>query len=41
MIVSSKNFPEATESSTVHTLVLQYGTKSVLVLLPKTYQVRQ
>jgi hypothetical protein len=41
MLVSSKLFPEATKSSNVHTLVLRNGKRSVLVLLPKTYQVRK
>lgn len=36
--MSSKSFPEATKCSTAHTLVLRYGTRSVLVLLPKSYQ---
>lgn len=39
MLVSSKLFPEATKSSTAHTLVLRHGTRLVLILLPKTYQV--
>jgi len=38
MLVSSKSFPDKTKSSTMHTLVLSYGPRHVLVLLPKTYQ---
>lgn len=38
MLVSSKNFPESTTSSTRHTLVLRHGSRNVLVLLPRTYQ---
>ncbi|KAH8981755.1 hypothetical protein EDB86DRAFT_416390 [Lactarius hatsudake] len=38
MLVSSKNFPQSTNSSTRHTLVLRHGSRNVLVLLPRTYQ---
>ncbi|KAI0288678.1 hypothetical protein BC826DRAFT_1036238 [Russula brevipes] len=38
MFVSSKLFSEATKTSTMHTLVLRYGPRHVLVLLPKTFQ---
>ncbi|KAI9507748.1 hypothetical protein F5148DRAFT_75533 [Russula earlei] len=38
MLVSSNLFPDGTKSSTMHTLVLRYGPRHVLVLLPKTYQ---
>ncbi|KAN0137864.1 hypothetical protein V8E53_004348 [Lactarius tabidus] len=38
MLVSSKDFPESTIPSKRHTLVLRHGTRSVLVLLPRTYR---
>ncbi|KAI0301731.1 hypothetical protein B0F90DRAFT_292109 [Multifurca ochricompacta] len=38
MLVSSKHFPEATEMSDNHTLILRHGSRSVLVLLPESYQ---
>ena len=43
MLVSSKPFPERTKCSTIQTLVnvvIQHGAKLVLVILPKTFQVR-
>ena len=42
MLVSSEVFPASsggTKSSTIHTLVLRYGPRHVLVLLPKSFQV--
>ncbi|KAH9990639.1 hypothetical protein BJV74DRAFT_836942 [Russula compacta] len=38
MLVSSKVFPNKAKTSSVHTLVLRYGPRRVLVLLPNTYQ---
>ncbi|KAF8262678.1 hypothetical protein EI94DRAFT_1832659 [Lactarius quietus] len=38
MLVSSKDFPESTLPSKRHTLVLRHETRSVLVLLPRTYR---
>ena len=40
MLVSSKPFSEGTICSTIQTLVIQHEARLVLVILPKTFQVR-
>ena len=40
MLVKSNVFPRETTASDMDTIVLRHGPRHVLVLLPKTYQVR-